>query len=43
MLHINRIVIDGFITKNQRLEFNFAKGNVTVIYGINGSGKTTLL
>jgi energy-coupling factor transporter ATP-binding protein EcfA2 len=43
MFHINRIVIDGFITKNQRLEFNFAKGNVTVIYGINGSGKTTLL
>ena len=43
MLHINRIVIDGFIAKNQRLEFNFAKGNVTVIYGINGSGKTTLL
>jgi len=40
---LKNIKIDGFIAKNQKLDFSFADGNITIIYGINGSGKTTFL
>ncbi|WP_066152731.1 AAA family ATPase [Aliarcobacter cryaerophilus] len=43
VVRLTSIKLMGFQSKNKILELDFAKGNISIIYGENGSGKTTFL
>ncbi len=43
MIRFHKLYIKGFKSPKREINFEFADGAITVIYGKNGSGKTTLL
>lgn len=43
MIRLTKIYIKGFKDPDREINFTFAPGNITVVYGKNGCGKTTFL